>query len=309
MLRRPEVRLVTLTGTGGTGKTRLAIQAAAGLLDSFADGVVFVGLAPLQDPDLVLTTAAQALGVGAMSGDTLAEDLARGLRNRELLLVFDNFEHLLGAAPSVADIAASAAGVKLLVTSRAPLHLSAEHVYPVSPLATPAGGEDVDRLLQCESVALFETRAQAVRPDFAVTSANAGAVADVCRALDGLPLAIELAASRVGVLPPAAMRRRLDHRLILLVGGVQDAPERQRTLRATIDWSYELLEQAEQRLFVRLAVFAGGCTIEAAQSVCGRRPRSGRRTCVADREGTHSTRGQRRRAEIHDAGDDPRVCS
>jgi predicted ATPase len=183
--------------------------------------------------------------------------------------VFDNFEHLLAAAPSVADIAAGAAGVKLLVTSRAPLRLSAEHVYPVSPLATPAGAEDADHVLQCESVALFETRAQAVRPDFAVTSANAGAVADVCRALDGLPLAIELAASRVGVLPPAAMRQRLDHRLKLLVGGAQDAPERQRTLRATIDWSYELLEEAEQRLFVRLAVFAGGCTIEAAQSVCG----------------------------------------
>jgi predicted ATPase/DNA-binding SARP family transcriptional activator len=269
LLRRPEVRLVTLTGTGGTGKTRLAVQAAAALFDTFADGVVFVGLAPLQDPDLVLTTTAQALGVGAASRETLAADLARALRNRELLLLLDNFEHLLAAAPSVADLAAGTAGVKLLVTSRAPLHLSAEHVYPVSPLATPSGAEDVDGLLQCESVALFEKRAQAVRPDFAVTSANAGAVADVCSALDGLPLAIELAALRVGALPPAAMRRRLDHPLKLLVGGAQDAPERQRTLRATIDWSYELLDQAEQQLFVRLAVFAGGCTIEAAESVCG----------------------------------------
>src|SRR5205085_11051777 len=186
LLGRPDVRLVTLTGTGGTGKTRLAIQTAAGLLDAFADGVVFVGLAALQDPDLVMTTAAQALGIGTTSSETLAWDLARALRNRELLLVFDNFEHLLAAAQSVADIAAGAAGVKLLVTSRAPLRLSAEHVYPVSPLPTPDGAEDVDRLRQCESVALFETRAQAVRPDFAVTSANAGAVADICGALDGL---------------------------------------------------------------------------------------------------------------------------
>ena len=269
LLRRRDVWLVTLTGTGGTGKTRLAVQAAGELVDAFADGVVFVGLAPLQDPDLVLPTAAQALGVGAMSGDTLAEDLARSLRNRELLLVFDNFEHLLAAAPSVADVAAGTDGVKLLVTSRVRLHLAAEHLYPVAPLATPADGEDIDLLRRCESVALFETRAQAVRPDFAVTSANAGAVADLCRALDGLPLAIELAASQVDALPPAAMRRRLDDRLRLLVGGARDAPERQRTLRATIDWSYELLEQAEQRLVVQLAVFAGGCTIEAAQSVCG----------------------------------------
>jgi predicted ATPase len=249
----------------------MALQTAAALLDTFADGVVFVALAPLQDPDLVLTTAAQAVGVGATSGETSGEELGRALRDRELLLVFDNFEHLVVAAPSVADVVARAPGVKLLVTSRAPLRLSAEHVYPVSPLATPGRGDsdDVDLLLRCESVALFEARAQAVQPHFAVTSANAEAVAEVCRALDGLPLAIELAASRVGTLPAGAMRRRLDHRLELLVGGVQDAPERQRTLRATIDWSYDLLEPPEQRLFTRLAVFAGGCTIEAAQRVCG----------------------------------------
>ena len=195
--------------------------------------------------------------------------LGRHLRDRELLLVLDNFEHVLAAAPLLADIAAAGAGVKLLVTSRAPLRLSAEHVYPVWPLETPDGSEDVERLVRRESVALFESRARAVRPDFAVTPANAGAVADICTALDGLPLAIELAATRVGALPPAALLQRLDRRLLLLRGGARDAPERQRTLRATIDWSYDLLEPEEQRLFARLAVFAGGCTIEAAESVCG----------------------------------------
>jgi predicted ATPase/DNA-binding SARP family transcriptional activator len=269
LLQRPEVKLVTLTGTGGTGKTRVAIQVAAGLLDDFADGVVFIDLAPLQDWNLVLTAVAQALGVGAASDETLELNLRRHLRSRQLLLVLDNFEHVVEAAPLVARIAATAPDVKLLVTSRAPLRLSAERVYPVSPLETPASGDEFERLSQCESVALFEARAQSVRPDFAVTAANVAAVADICRALDGLPLALELAATRVGALPPAALRQRLDHRLKLLVGGAQDAPERHRTVRATIDWSFDLLQPTEQRLFERLAVFVGGCTIEAAQSVCG----------------------------------------
>jgi predicted ATPase/DNA-binding SARP family transcriptional activator len=269
LLRQPEVRIVSLTGTGGVGKTRLALEAAAGLRDDFTDGVFFVGLAPLQDPDLVLTTAARVLGVAVTGGETVAEDLGRHLRARELLLVFDNFEHLLAAAPSVVELASAAANVKVLVTSRAPLRLLAERVYPVLPLETPDGSEDVERLLRCDSVALFAARARAVSPDFAVVPANADAVAGICKALDGLPLAIELAATRVGAFPPAALLPRLDHRLVLLSGGARDAPERQRTLRATIDWSYDLLEPVEQLLFARFAVFAGGCTIEAAESVCG----------------------------------------
>ena len=308
LLLRPEVRLVTLTGTGGTGKTRLAVQVAAELLDEFADGVVFVGLAPLQDPNLVPTTAAQALGIRATSSETIAEELGRHLRDRDLLLVLDNFEHVLTAAPSVADIAAAAASVKMLVTSRAPLRLSAERVYPVWPLETPDGPEDVERLLRCESVALFESRARAVRPDFAVTSANAGAVADICTALDGLPLAIELAATRVGVVASGGPAAAARPPAAAASGGARDAPERQRTLRATIDWSYDLLEPEEQRLFVRLAVFAGGCTIEAAESVCDDdRVDVVDGLAVVDRQRPHSPGGHRRRAEIHDAGDDPRV--
>jgi predicted ATPase len=268
LLARSDVRVLTLTGTGGTGKTRLAVEIAYRLVDHFADGVLFIGLAPLQDPDLVLTTAAKALGVPATSVVTPERDLGRHLQNRELLLVFDNFEHVLDAAPSLADIVATAPGVKLLVTSRAPLRLSAERVYPVSPLEIPESGEDFELLVRRPSVALFAARAQAVRPDFAITPANASAVADLCAGLDGLPLAIELAATRIGALPPAALRQRLDHPLKLLVGGARDAPARHRTLRATIDWSYELLDPAEQRLFVRLAAFSGGCTIGAAARIC-----------------------------------------
>jgi predicted ATPase/DNA-binding SARP family transcriptional activator len=269
LLRRPDARVVTLTGTGGTGKTRLGVHVAASLLDDFEDGVFFVNLAPLTDPELVLTTVGRTLAVPGTSADSLAAALCRHLHDRRFLLVLDNFEHLIEAAQSVADIAATASASRILVTSRAPLHLAGERVYPVSPLETPVGSDDVERLLQCDSVALFASRARSVRPDFVVTIANARPVAEICNALEGLPLAIELAATRVGVVPPAEMLQRLDDRLKLLKGGARDAPERQRTLRATIDWSYDLLEPQEQLLFARLAVFAGGFTLHAAENVCG----------------------------------------
>jgi predicted ATPase len=266
LLRRRESRVVTLTGTGGTGKTRLAAQVAAELLDDFPDGVFFVSLAPLANPGLVLPTVARTLGLQERGAD-VGEALARRLRDRRLLLLLDNFEHVVEAAPAV--LAATTSAVRVLVTSRVPLHLATEHVYEVLPLETPDRTDDVERLLQCESVALFASRARSVRSEFAVTAGNARPVADICTALAGLPLAIELAATRVGVLPPAALLERLDRPLTLLKGGAPDAPERQRTIRSTIDWSYGLLEPQDQRLFVRLAVFAGGCTLEAAESVCG----------------------------------------
>jgi len=266
LLRRPDARIVTLTGTGGTGKTRLAAQVAAELLDDFPDGVFFVSLAPLANPGLVLPTVARILGIPDSGGDA-GDALARHLRDRRLLLLLDNFEHVLESAPAL--VSATTSAVKLLVTSRIPLHLATERVYPVSPLQTPDAAEDVERLLQCESVALFVSRARSARSEFSVTTGNARPVAEICTALDGLPLAIELAATRVGVLPPAALLERLGRPLNLLKGGAPDAPERQRTMRATIEWSYDLLEAHDQNLLMRLAVFAGGCTLEAAESVCG----------------------------------------
>ena len=266
LLLRREARIVTLTGAGGTGKTRLAAQVAAELLDAFPDGVFFVSLAPLVNSELVLATVARILGVPESGGD-IRKALARHLRDRQLLLVLDNFEHVLESAPDV--IASTTSTVRLLATSRIPLHLTTERVYEVSPLETPRRTDDVERLLQRESVALFASRARSVRSEFAVTAENAQPVAEICQALGGLPLALELAATRVGVLPPAALLERLEHPLKLLKGGARDAPERQRTMRATIDWSYDLLEPLEQHLFLRLAVFAGGWTLEAAESICG----------------------------------------
>jgi predicted ATPase/DNA-binding SARP family transcriptional activator len=257
LLTTLDTRLVTLTGPGGTGKTRLAAHAAAELLDEFTDGVYFVALAALADARLVLPTVARTLGLAEMPGVAIGDQLVRHLRGRRFLLVLDNAEHLLAAAPAITELATASTGVRVLVTSRVPLHLPAETTYAVAPLTTPAG------------VALFGSRARAARLDFDVTPANASAVAGICAALDGLPLAIELAAARVTVLPPSALLERLDHSLQLLTQRSPEVPARHRSLRAAIDWSYELLDPDEQTLFVRLAVFVGGCPLDSAESVCG----------------------------------------
>ncbi len=261
-------RLLTLTGPGGTGKTRLALQAAAEALEEFPDGVFLVDLAPLQEPDFVPSGVARALGVQELPGVPLRESVARFLRGKRLLLLLDNYEHLLSAAEFAAALLRAAPGVSLLVTSRAPLRVAGEHEYAVPPLPlpdeTPSPTTDITAN---PAMALFAARAEAVRAGFKLTLENAPAVAAICARLDGLPLAIELAAARVRALPPAALLARLEQRLPLLTGGARDAPARQ-TLRDAIAWSYALLNPAEQRPFRWLAVFAGGCTLELAEAVC-----------------------------------------
>ena len=243
LVGRGDVRLVTLTGPGGSGKTRLALQSAGAAADAFPGGVWWVSLAALRDPALVVEAAGHALGATAELGEHIGD--------KHLLLLFDNFEHVVSAAPGVADLLQRCPRLVVLVTSREPLRLEGEWEYSVDPLR------------EAEAVALFEIRARAVRRDFTPD----GEVREICARLDNLPLAIELAAARVKVLSPAALLERLERRLPVLAGGRRDSPERQRTLRATIEWSHDLLDEDEQRLFARLAVFRGGCTLEAAEEV------------------------------------------
>jgi predicted ATPase/class 3 adenylate cyclase len=270
LLRRDETRLLTLTGPGGTGKTRLALQAAADLLDDFPDGAFFTPLATVTEADLFFSTVAETLGVRETGEQPLDESLKDYLRERRMFLVLDNFEQVLGAAPAVTELLAVAPGLKVLATSRAPLGLYGEHEFPVPPLTLPdlRHPPPLERLTQYEAVGLFVERARALKPDFKVTNESAPAVAEICVRLDGLPLAIELAAARIKMLPPKAMLQRLSRRLKLLTGGARDLPERQRTLRGTIEWSHALLDEGEQLLFGRLAVFSGGRTLEAIEAIC-----------------------------------------
>ena len=273
LLLRQHVRMVTVTGPGGIGKTRLAVQVASGLVEHFPGGTHFIPLGSLNDPGLIASVVVQTLGIREAGGQSPLEILKGNLQDSlcaPMLLLLDNFEHLIQAAPTVADLLAAGPNLKILVTSRAALHVYGEHEFPVSPLALPDSRSkpSVEILSQCPAVVLFVQRARAVKPDFELTRENATIVAEICARLDGLPLAIELAAARVKVLSPSLMLARLASRLQLLTGGARDLPRRQQTLRAAIDWSYDLLTPAEQKLFRRLSVFVGGCTLEGAEAVC-----------------------------------------
>ena len=268
LIVREGVRLVTLTGPGGVGKSRLMVEAARRLGPGFADGARFVDLAAVSAADLVAAAIAAGLGLNTSAGRLIA-DLESYLRARRLLLALDNFEQVLDAAPLLAELLATAAGLVVLVTSRTVLRLRGEHEFLVPPLPIPPAAADADPagLLGYASVGLFVERAHAADPGFELTDRNAVAVAEICRRLDGLPLAIELAAARVRLLPPQALLARLDQRFSLLTGGARDLPERQRTLRNTLDWSFGLLSPAEQELFARLGVFAGSFGLPAAEAV------------------------------------------
>jgi len=261
-------RLITLTGPGGTGKTRLALEVGTKVLLDFADGVFFVPLAPISDPALVVPTIADALGVQEAGGRPVAELLLRHLEGKEVLLILDNFEQVLAAAPLVSDLLSATPGLRALVTSQAVLHLGGEQEYPVAPLALP-DLRNLEVLTSFDSVALFIARAQSVNLGFALTTENAAAVAEICARLDGLPLAIELAAARSKLFAPDALLKRLESRLTVLRGGGADLPMRQQTLRDAIAWSYELLASAERALHRRLGVFVGGFSLAAAEEVAG----------------------------------------
>src|SRR5436190_15690589 len=264
-------RLVTLIGPGGVGKTRVALAVALELVDAFADDVWFVDLSPLRGHRLVAASVARALDVRESGGRSAHELLIDALRERQALLVLDNFEHVLDAAPFVADLLSRCPRLTVVVTSRTPLRLRAERRFMVEPLAVPSadGPHTLETVANSPAVQLFVDRAQAIAPDFELTPSNRDALGAICRRLDGLPLAIELAAARVPLLSPDALLRRLERPFPELTAGTRDLPSRQQTLYNTLAWSYELLGPAEQALFRRLAVFAGGWTLEAAEAVCG----------------------------------------
>jgi non-specific serine/threonine protein kinase len=269
-LQDPAVRLVTLTGFGGTGKTRLSVEAAAAVQDAF-DRILFVDLSAIRDADHVGTTVAQAVGAEVVAGASAVEAVRDKLGVADTLLVLDNFEQVLPAAGLVTELITAVPTLRILVTSQASLRVSAEHEYQVPPLQLP-GDLDPDDLVAfaaSPAVALFVDRARAVRPDFELSESNAAAIADICTQLDGIPLAIQLAAARIKLLTPQALASRLQRRLELLTGGAADLPERQRTLRDAIDWSYALLDESEQAVLARLGVFVGGCSLEGAGAVAG----------------------------------------
>jgi predicted ATPase/DNA-binding CsgD family transcriptional regulator len=269
LLLRPDVRLLTLAGTAGVGKTRLALEVAQELVSDFADGVYFVSLAPLSDPALVIPTIAHRLGLMESGSQPLLDLFKTSQRDKHRLLLLDNFEHVIVVAPLLTELLGACPDIKILVTSREMLRLRGEQQFAVLPLALPDLKHlpDVESLAQVPSLHLFIQRAQAIQPDFDVTTDNASAIAQICLRLDGLPLAIELAAARIKLLGPQALLIRLDHRLHVLTGGARDLPLRQQTLRNTIAWSYQLLDAQEQRLFRALSVFVGGCTLEAIEAV------------------------------------------
>jgi len=266
-LGNPDCRLLTLTGVGGSGKTRLALGVAATVLDDFADGVYFVDLAPFSDSRLVAKAIAAVLGVVENSAESQLDTLKRVLAGRELLLVIDNFEHVIEAAPLIAELLVSVPHLKVLATSREALRLSGEYEYLVPPLSLPSS-DSPDAVVNSEAGTLFVQRARMLLPHFEITDDNAPAISQICARLDGLPLAIELAAARCKLLSPQAMLARLDSRLTTLTSGSRDAPMRQQTLRRTLDWSFHLLDDGEKQLFARLAVFQGGRSLEAIEAVC-----------------------------------------